>query len=161
MEEPFWKTKTLAQMSQGEWESLCDGCGRCCLNKLEDWETGELYWTNVACHMLDGHSCRCKDYANRLDHVPDCIQLDPQMINELEWLPPSCAYRLVNEGKDLYPWHPLISGNPESVHEAGISARGRSIPDTGIEVEDFEDFIVKWPGEMPGKKRARKVRERG
>jgi uncharacterized protein len=161
MEKPFWKTTTLAQMTQAQWESLCDGCGRCCLNKLEDWETGELYWTNVACHMLDGHSCRCKDYANRLDHVPDCIQLDAQMINELEWLPPSCAYRLVNEGKDLYPWHPLISGNPESVHEAGISARGRSIPDTGITVDDYEDFIVKWPGEMPGKKRARKVRERG
>jgi uncharacterized cysteine cluster protein YcgN (CxxCxxCC family) len=146
MAEPFWKTKKLWQMSQAEWESLCDGCGLCCLNKLEDWDTGELYWTNIACHMLDGHSCRCKDYKNRLDHVPDCIQLDVKQVNELEWLPATCGYRLVNEGKDLKWWHPLVSGDPETVHAAGISARDRTIPDTGIEVEDFEDYIVDWVG---------------
>jgi hypothetical protein len=146
MSEPFWKTKKLWQMSQAEWESLCDGCGLCCLNKLEDWDTGELYWTNIACHMLDGHSCRCKDYKNRLDHVPDCIQLDVRQVNELEWLPATCGYRLVNEGKDLNWWHPLVSGDPETVHAAGISARDRTIPDTGIEVEDFEDYIVDWVG---------------
>lgn len=146
MSEPFWKTKKLWQMSQTEWESLCDGCGLCCLNKLEDWDTGELYWTNIACHMLDGHTCRCKDYKNRLDHVPDCIQLDVKQVNELEWLPATCGYRLVNEGKDLKWWHPLVSGDPETVHAAGISARDRTIPDTGIEVEDFEDYIVDWVG---------------
>jgi len=146
MAEPFWKTKKLWQMSQAEWESLCDGCGLCCLNKLEDWETGELFWTNIACHMLDGHTCRCKDYANRLDHVPDCIQLDVKQVNELEWLPATCGYRLVNEGKDLKWWHPLVSGDPETVHAAGISARDRTIPDTGIEVDDFEDYIVDWVG---------------
>jgi uncharacterized protein len=146
MAEPFWKTKKLWQMSQAEWESLCDGCGLCCLNKLEDWDTGELYWTNIACHMLDGHTCRCKDYKNRLDHVPDCIQLDVKQVNELEWLPATCGYRLVNEGKDLKWWHPLVSGDPETVHAAGISARDRTIPDTGIEVEDFEDYIVDWVG---------------
>ena len=146
MEEPFWKVKKLWQMSQAEWESLCDGCGLCCLNKLEDWETGELFWTNIACHMLDGHTCRCKDYKNRLDHVPDCIQLDVKQVNELEWLPATCGYRLVNEGKDLKWWHPLVSGDPETVHAAGISARDRTIPDTGIEVDDFEDYIVDWVG---------------
>jgi len=146
MAEPFWKTKKLWQMSQAEWESLCDGCGLCCLNKLEDWETGELFWTNIACHMLDGHTCRCKDYKNRLDHVPDCIQLDVKQVNELEWLPATCGYRLVNEGKDLKWWHPLVSGDPETVHAAGISARDRTIPDTGIEVDDFEDYIVDWVG---------------
>lgn len=150
---PFWKTKTLVEMNAQEWESLCDGCGRCCLNKLEDEETGEIFWTNVACHMLDGHGCNCKDYANRLDHVPDCIQLDAEMVGELGWLPPTCAYRLVMEGKDLFPWHHLVSGSRDTVHEAGISVRDRTIPDHDIEPDSYEDYIVDWPGEgwEPGK----------
>ncbi len=126
--EPFWRTKTLAEMSKPEWESLCDQCGRCCLHKLEDEETGKLYWTNVSCKLLDGQSCRCGDYENRLQHVPDCVHLDAAMIATLDWLPPTCGYRLVHEGRDLYWWHPLVSGDPETVHDAGISVRGRTIP---------------------------------
>ena len=147
MVAPFWKTKTLAQMSSDEWEALCDGCGRCCLNKLEDWDTGEIQWTNIACKLLDGNSCRCTDYKNRLAKVPDCIQLDLAKLDELKWLPPTCAYRLIHEGKDLFDWHPLVSGSSESVHEAGISVRNRTIPEEGLAVEDYEEHLVTWPGE--------------
>ncbi len=146
-ELPFWKTKSLEDMSQPEWESLCDGCGRCCLNKMEFEDTGEIAWTNVACKMLDGHSCRCKDYENRRDHVPDCIQLTPQQVAELTWLPPTCGYRLVHEGRDLYWWHPLISGDPETVHAAGISARDKTVSEDDVSLDDFEDYEVVWPGE--------------
>lgn len=147
-ETPFWKRKTLDEMSPGEWESLCDGCGLCCLNKLEDWETGEIAWTSVACRLLDGESCRCTDYDNRQATVPDCIQLTPQSVREINWLPPSCGYRLVRDGEDLRWWHPLVSGDPDTVHQAGISARGRTVPETEIEVEDYEDYLVTWPVEV-------------
>jgi len=147
--EPFWHTKSLAEMSRQEWESLCDGCGRCCLHKLEDEENGKLYWTNVSCKLLDGDSCRCGDYDNRLQHVPDCIQLSADMIGSLEWLPATCGYRLVHEGRDLYWWHPLVSGDPETVHAAGVSVRGRVIPETGLGEDALEDFIVRWPGRAP------------
>lgn len=147
-EIPFWKRKTLDQMSQDEWESLCDGCGKCCLNKLEDWDTGEIYWTNIACELLDCEACRCKDYQNRFDKVSDCIQLTPEKIREIRWLPPTCAYRLVDEGKDLFDWHPLISGDPESVHKAGVSIRGRVVEDHGITPEEYEDFLVDYPREI-------------
>ena len=111
MKKPFWKQKKLQEMSKSEWESLCDGCGRCCLNKLEDWDTAEIYYTNIACSELDCDTCRCKSYDFRFDVVPDCIDLTPQKVEEITWLPPTCAYRLVKEGKDLHPWHPLISGD--------------------------------------------------
>jgi uncharacterized protein len=143
---PFWRRKTLEEMSNAEWESLCDGCGRCCLNKLEDVDTGEIAWTDVACRLLDGESCRCKNYKNRRRHVPDCIKLTPESVAALTWLPPTCAYKLVAEGRDLYWWHPLVSGDPESVHEAGISVRGRTVSETDFNVDDFEDRIVAWPG---------------
>lgn len=146
---PFWKAKTLGQMTTAEWESLCDGCGRCCLNKLEDWDTGEIAWTNIACRLLDGQSCRCTDYDNRQATVPDCIGLTPEQVETITWLPPTCGYRLVAEGADLYWWHPLVSGDPETVHEAGVSVRGRTVSEAGIEVEDFEDYLVEWPGEEP------------
>ncbi|WP_256372692.1 YcgN family cysteine cluster protein [Roseibium sp. RKSG952] len=146
---PFWRQKTLDQMSPREWESLCDGCARCCLNKLEDWDTGEIYWTNVACSLLDGHSCRCKDYDNRAATVPDCIQLTPSEVPKLHWLPPTCAYRLVEEGQDLYWWHPLVSGDPDTVHQAGISVQDRTVSEDGMEPEDYEDHLCSWPGEMP------------
>ncbi len=133
-------------MSEAQWESLCDGCGRCCLNKLEDWDTGEIHWTNLACKLLDRHTCRCGDYQNRFAKVPDCIALSPGKVGELSWLPPTCAYRLVDEGKDLHDWHPLISGRPESVHEAGVSVRGRAISEEGLGPEDYEDHLVEWPG---------------
>ncbi len=148
-EEPFWRRRTLAEMSEAEWESLCDGCGRCCLNKLEEWETGTIFWTHVACRLLDGETCRCTDYPNRQSLVPDCIQLTADKIEELTWLPPTCAYRLVGEGRDLYWWHPLVSGDSETVHAAGISVRGRTISEEGMAVEDLEAHMVTWPGEDP------------
>jgi len=151
---PFWRVKTLAEMSAVEWESLCDGCGRCCLNKLLYEDTGELAWTDVACHLLDGESCRCKDYPNRHAKVPDCQALDAENIPTLTWLPPTCGYRLVNEGRDLYWWHPLVSGDPETVHQAGISVRGKTKSEADVVVDNFEDYIVAWPGEIP--KSARK-----
>ena len=112
-------------MSSAEWESLCDGCARCCLEKLEDEDTGKIYFTHVSCKLLDAGLCACKDYANRSDQVPDCVRLTPENVRTLNWLPPSCGYRLVAEGRDLYWWHPLISGDPDTVHEAGVSVRGR------------------------------------
>lgn len=142
---PYWKTKTLAEMSLSEWEGLCDGCGLCCLNKLEDWDTGEVVFTSVACRLLDGESCRCKDYENRQETVPDCIQLTVKGVDEISWLPPTCAYRLVGEGRDLYWWHYLVSGDRETVHEAGISARDRTVSEDDVAVEDFEDYVVDWP----------------
>jgi len=145
---PFWKTKTLAEMNAAEWESLCDGCGLCCLNKLEDWETGEIVWTSIRCTLLDGESCRCSDYENRQATVPDCIRLTVESVSEISWLPPTCGYRLVRDGLDLYWWHPLVSGDPDTVHQAGISARGRTISEDGIDIDDYEDYLVTWPLEV-------------
>jgi len=119
----FWKQKKLDQLSDQEWESLCDGCGRCCLNKLEDIESGVIYATNIACQLFDIEHCTCQDYPNRLQQVSDCISLRQDLDNALKWLPQSCAYRLLAEGKDLPQWHPLITGNKESVIEAGMSIR--------------------------------------
>ncbi len=146
---PFWRTKTLREMTEAEWESLCDGCGRCCLNKLEDWDTGAIAWTNVACTLLDTESCRCRDYPGRSQIVPDCIRLTPEEVESLHWLPPTCAYRLVDEGSDLPWWHPLVSGDPDTVHEAGISVRGRAISEDGIAPEALEEHLVLWPGRVP------------
>src|SRR5688500_10417759 len=114
-------------MNPAEWESLCDGCGRCCLNKLEDFDTAEIVWTDVACRLLDEGTCRCTNYPGRQAEVPDCIQLTPESVRTLSWLPPTCGYRLVEEGRDLYWWHPLVSGDPATVHQAGISVRGRTV----------------------------------
>lgn len=147
---PFWQEKTLAEMTVAEWESLCDGCGRCCLNKLEDWDTGEIAWTHVACRLLDGETCRCKDYPNRQATVPDCIGLTLTEVNTITWLPPTCAYRLIRDGEDLYWWHHLLSGDPETVHEAGISVRGRTISEEGMDTDDLEEHLADWPGEDPG-----------
>lgn len=123
--KPFWQTKTLEEMNVAEWESLCDGCARCCLNKLQDEDTGDIHYTSVACTLLDGSSCRCTDYRNRQAKVPDCVRLTPEEAHSLIWLPKTCAYRRLAEGRDLAWWHPLVSGNPDTVHEAGISVRGR------------------------------------
>jgi len=147
--EPFWRAKPLKDMNQTEWESLCDGCARCCLNKLEDWDTGEIAWTDVVCELLDEETCRCGDYDQRSTLVPDCIQLTPQSVISLTWLPPTCAYRLVRDGKDLYWWHPLVSGDPETVHIAGISVRGRVLSETEVPVEQYEDRLVDWPNIDP------------
>ena len=145
MTKPFWEVLKLEEMTQTQWESLCDGCGKCCLNKLEDWDTGEILWTNLGCELLDCDTCRCKDYENRASIVSDCIQLTPEKISEIGWLPPTCAYRLVKEGRPLYWWHPLVSGDPQTVREAGVSVQGRAIPDDGIKPEDYEDHLVDWP----------------
>ncbi len=144
----FWEVKSLDQMSNQEWESLCDGCARCCLNKLEDWDTGEIYWTNVACQLLDHDTCRCKDYENRQSLMPDCIQLTRKKIAELSWLPPTCAYRLLDEGNNLPVWHPLLTGSSDAMHEAGISVRGRVIAEEDMDAEDLENHIVDWPREI-------------
>ena len=155
-QEYFWKNKTLEEMSASEWESLCDGCGRCCLEKLEDEDTGRIYYTSIGCRLLDQRTCACKDYANRHRQVPDCVRLTPQNVRTLSWLPPTCAYRLVAAGKDLPRWHPLVSGNPDTVHEAGISVRGRVTgTETEIEMTDWEDHIVRWPALFPRKAQGR------
>jgi uncharacterized cysteine cluster protein YcgN (CxxCxxCC family) len=122
---PFWRRKAMSEMTRAEWESLCDGCGRCCLNKLIDEDTNATVYTDVSCKLLDCTSCRCSDYAHRQAKVKDCVRLTPRNVRRLKWLPPTCAYRLVAEGKDLAWWHPLVSGDPETVHTAGISVRGR------------------------------------
>src|SRR5215467_13492533 len=128
---PFWQRKSLTEMSDAEWESLCDRCGRCCLVKLEDEDTAATYFTDVGCRLLDGQSCSCRDYPRRSEKVDDCVRLTPKVVHEIKWLPPTCAYRLLDEGKDLYWWHPLVSGDPDTVHQARISVRGR--------VRDSED----------------------
>lgn len=145
--KPFWRTKRLDQMTEAEWESLCDGCGRCCLHKLRDAETNELSFTNVACRLLDPASCRCRDYPNRAREVPDCVSLTPRALGEIDWLPPSCAYRLVAESQDLPAWHPLITGDPDSPRRAGISAAGRIISEA--QAGPLEHHIVSWPSRWP------------
>lgn len=144
MEKPFWKTKALEELSAAEWESLCDGCGKCCLSKLEDDDTGDIYWTSVGCRLFDPDTCRCRDYANRQASVPDCIRLTPQNVRTIPWLPRTCAYRLVAEERDLYWWHHLVSGSRETVHEAGVSARGRvtASEDDLAEPEDYFDHML-------------------
>lgn len=141
--QPFWKSKGLDEMSPDEWESLCDGCARCCLLKLEDVDTGEVSYTDVACRLLDLDSCRCTDYPERHRRVPDCLRVTPDLARNGGWLPSTCAYRLLAEGQDLPWWHPLVSGDPETVHEAGISVRHRVIHETRR--VDPEDRIVSWP----------------
>ena len=139
---PFLRTKRLAEMTGAEWESLCDGCGKCCLHKLEDIDTGEIAFTNVACRLLDLGSCRCGDYRNRKRMVADCIVLSPDKVADLSWLPASCAYRLIWQGEDLAWWHPLVSGDPETVHQAGISVRGRAVNER--KAGDLRNHVVDW-----------------
>jgi uncharacterized protein len=148
--QPFWRTKSLEEMTAAEWESLCDGCGRCCLVKLEDEDTGEVHFTDLGCRLLDGKTCRCTDYARRRRRVRDCIKLTPEGARSLPWLPRTCGYRVVAEGRDLAWWHPLVSGSDETVHEAGISVRGRvSGSELAMPIEQWPDRIVKWPNRTP------------
>lgn len=137
---PFWQRKSLDDMSREEWESLCDGCAKCCLFKLQDEDTGEIHQTNVACRLIDPHTCQCTRYHERSQLVPDCVTLKPHHLAEFDWLPSTCAYRLLHDGQDLPDWHPLVSGNPESVHEAGHSIRDRFIPQD--DADDLEDHLV-------------------
>lgn len=142
----FWEKKPMAKLSRPEWEALCDGCGKCCLNKLEDEDTGDVALTRVACRLLDDATCLCSNYANRHQFVKECIVLTPVNITEhLYWLPQTCAYRLVYEEKPLFDWHPLISGDPETVHRAGVSMRGQTVPEFAVDEDDWEDHIIEEP----------------
>ncbi|WP_425359185.1 YcgN family cysteine cluster protein [Dichotomicrobium thermohalophilum] len=154
---PFWETKALEELTEEEWESLCDGCGRCCLVKVEDEETGARIDTRLACRLLDIGACRCSDYANRHEQVPDCVRLTPQTARDLDWLPDTCAYRLRAEGKRLYWWHPLRSGDPETVHQAGISVRHIAMSETKAAGRNYEDYAMR-PRE--GRAAARRVVKR-
>ncbi|UOA09111.1 YcgN family cysteine cluster protein [Methylobacter sp. S3L5C] len=138
----FWKTKKLPEMTNEEWESLCDNCGKCCLHKLEDEDTGEIVFTNVACKLINLKTCRCTRYSERTRLVPECLNLKQDDFTQFHWLPSTCAYRLLNDGKDLPKWHPLISGNAASVKKAGVSIRRYAIKESvGM---DLEDHIIEW-----------------
>ena len=142
----FWKHKPLKSLTSEEWEALCDGCGKCCLNKLEDEDTGEVALTRIACRLLDNQSCKCGQYPIRHQFIPDCIVLKPSNIDEnANWMPKTCAYRLLWSGQPLFDWHPLISGNPETVHTANISVRGMTLSEFDINEEDWEDHIIEEP----------------
>ena len=142
MRKWFWELP-LKQLRRDEWEALCDGCGKCCLNKIEYEDTGELAFTRVACRLLDGETCSCASYENRHQLVPECIVLTPQMLDEISWwLPATCAYRLRAEGKPLPEWHYLISGDRDSVHRAGASVRGWTVSEVQVDEDDWEDYII-------------------
>ncbi|MGD1933862.1 MAG: YcgN family cysteine cluster protein [Candidatus Phaeomarinobacter sp.] len=143
-ETPFWEAKDLTDMNPTEWESLCDGCARCCLIKLEDEDTGDIETTNIVCHLLDQDLCRCTDYVNRTKRVPTCIKLTPGNVGAIKWMPTSCAYRRLAEGRGLASWRPLDSGNSDSVHKAGISVQGKVVSEEGIADEDLEDYLAIW-----------------
>ncbi|MBM3607488.1 MAG: YcgN family cysteine cluster protein [Alphaproteobacteria bacterium] len=151
---PFWR-KPLAELSKAEWEALCDGCGRCCLVKLEDEDSGRIYHTDIVCNLFDKASCRCSSYKDRHDHVPDCVTLNRRNVQQIAWLPPTCAYKLRAAGEDLPWWHYLVSGSRETVHAAGISCRGRTGPkESEIALDDYPSRIVRWRGNAPRGRRA-------
>lgn len=143
---PFWQ-KPLTEMTDQEWEALCDGCGKCCLNKLIDDDTDDVYFTNVACQLLNHKSCRCNKYETRFDYVPDCYKITPENVGELDWLPPSCAYKRLNEGRGLPSWHPLLTGSASAMHAAGMSIRNKVLDelDVGTESHILLGCIVHWP----------------
>lgn len=143
MTDQFWKNKTLDQLTPEEWEALCDGCGRCCLQKLKHPTTGKVSYTWVACYLLDIRRCRCENYDLRHILVPDCLALNAENIPRLHWLPKTCAYRLVAAGRQLPEWHPLVSGSPETVHTAGISVRARAVSEAYVHPDDVENFVMK------------------
>lgn len=139
----FWRAKTLQQMTPSEFESLCDGCGKCCLHKLEDEDDGDVYYTKVACRFLDQDSCQCQTYSTRQQQVEACVVLTPETVRSTYWLPETCAYRLIDEGLPLFDWHPLVSGDPDSVHKAGMSVVGKVIDERKVNLDDLEDYVVR------------------
>ena len=138
-DEKFWETKTLSEMTQTEWEALCDGCAACCLIQLEDEDTSERVFTKVACRELDIGRCRCKSYENRFEKVPGCTKVTLELLKTADWLPPTCAYRLLYEGKPLYWWHPLVSNDPSTVDKAGISIRGWARSEENSSDQEIEE----------------------
>ncbi|HHG91052.1 MAG TPA: YcgN family cysteine cluster protein [Devosia sp.] len=145
----FWEKKALNELNQQEWEALCDGCGRCCLIKLEDVDTGEVFNSDVRCRLLDDNTCRCTDYGNRKEKVPDCIKLTPANVGEIPWIPVTCAYRRLAEGRGLAWWHPLISGDPDSVRRAGVSVHARTVGEAEVAPGEWEAHAVDWPDWEP------------
>ena len=143
-EKPFWQTVKLADMTAAQWEAVCDGCAKCCLVKLQDEDSGEIVFTDIVCNLLDQQSCRCAHYEERTKLVPDCVKLTKDNLDKIDFMPPSCAYRLLHEGKDLPQWHPLVSGRADSVVEAGMSVKGRVIVEMAFD-GDSEDRVVDWP----------------
>ena len=143
-EKPFWQTVKLADMSAAQWEAVCDGCAKCCLVKLQDENSGEIVFTDIVCNLLDQQSCRCTHYEERTKLVPECVKLTKDNLDKIDFMPPSCAYRLLHEGKDLPQWHPLVSGRADSVVEAGMSVKGRVIAEMAFD-GDSEDRVVDWP----------------
>jgi uncharacterized cysteine cluster protein YcgN (CxxCxxCC family) len=142
--DAFWRHKTFDEMTPDEWESLCDGCARCCLHKLQDEDTREVEFTRVVCRLLDEETCRCTDYQNRSTRVPDCVRLTPDNVSTFDWLPGTCAYRRLDEGRDLAWWHPLVSGNPDTVLRAGISVRGRVLSEEYVSPDGLEEHVIRW-----------------
>lgn len=141
-EQAFWTHKSLTEMTEQEWESLCDGCGKCCLHKLEDEDTGELHFTNIACEYLDSDACQCTVYDKRLDKVPDCVSLTPDHLEELKWLPSTCAYRLLYEGKPLPEWHPLVCGDTQVIHIQQMSVKNKVLSEATVHEDDWPSFII-------------------
>ena len=141
---PFWESKTLDEMTDAEWESLCDGCGQCCLHKLVNEETSDVFYTRVACALLDTQTARCTDYRQRLRRVKDCLDVRHMQTSELAWMPKTCAYRLLQERQPLPPWHPLITGNPESTRAAGISVTGWAVSEETVNLDNLEAEIIEW-----------------
>ena len=143
----YWETTPLARMTQAEWEALCDGCGKCCLNKLEDEDTGDVVLTRVACRLFDDSTCLCSKYEIRKQFVPECISLTAKTLDRhMYWLPETCAYKLLHKGKPLYDWHPLISGDPDTVHQAGVSMRGATVSEAVVPEDDWEEHLIEEPG---------------
>lgn len=149
MSKPFWETKSLEEMTPQEWESLCDGCAKCCLIKLEDEDSGDIAYTRLHCKLLDADLCRCADYENRKTKVPDCVILTPKSVSELKWMPKSCAYRRVHEGRGLADWHHLVSGDRQRIHEEGRSVMGQTVSEETVFEEDQIDWIIDWNGNPP------------
>jgi len=159
LEDGYWRKKTLADMSEREWEALCDGCGKCCIISIEDADDGTLYLTDVSCKLFDTTTCGCGDYVNRKKYVPDCVKLTPKNVAKLDWLPRTCAYRLVSEGKDLYWWHPLVSGDAETVHTSQASVRNKTRREGRLKMAGLIRRITRWPDPLQQPpKRQRKTR---
>ena len=147
IEKPFWRVKKMKDMNKQEWESLCDNCGKCCCIRLEDEETGDIYITDVACKLFDAETCKCTSYASRSEKVSDCVKLTKDNIDKLQWMPRTCAYRLISEGKELPYYHHLVSGSSSTIHDEGMSVKNEVVSETIVSEDEQIKRIVIWPGE--------------